>query len=457
LNLIKTEFCILQIKLLITLFTNCLHQWNDLRDEIPKRSPGCFLMCILCVTCKLFETDFKKKNFCILKLKIMKTIISFCVTAMVISFSGCGQSNSQQKGTDSATAIINVGGGCEGCEAVYETPVPFEKLSSVVTLPDFKEPGPRMEISGIIYKADGKTPAPDVVLYIYHTDQTGKYTKKGNETGWGKRHGYIRGWVRSNAKGEYKFYTLRPAPYPGGKIAAHIHPVIKEPGMKEYWIDEFVFDDDPMVTAGFRNKMEQRGGSGVIKLHSENGLLTGHRDIILGLHIPGYSRANSSSLSSGLEIGSSCPAFGPLHISGPDAGKKTCPMCKYGYGQGVMVWLNNPSLSAVTPFAIKLENEIEKRGLHNFRVFIVYIKPTQENEKEAEKKLTEWSCQMKLKNVAVVMVPSVMDAETAGSYKINPSAKIINTVFVYKKRQVAEKFINIDFNETSFEKIMKEF
>ena len=98
--------------------------------------------------------------------------------------------------------------------------------------------------------------------------------------------------MRSNARGEYRINTLRPAPYPGGNAAAHIHAVIKEPGIHEYWIDEFVFDDDPLVTAGFRNKMQQRGGSGVIKLQNENGLLKGHRDIVLGLNIPGYSRAN---------------------------------------------------------------------------------------------------------------------------------------------------------------------
>ena len=75
-----------------------------------------------------------------------------------------------------------IGGSCEGCEAVFECPVPFDKLSWIDTLPDFGEPGPKMMISGVIYKADGKTPAKDVVLYIYHTDQEGNYTNKNNET-----------------------------------------------------------------------------------------------------------------------------------------------------------------------------------------------------------------------------------------------------------------------------------
>lgn len=385
----------------------------------------------------------------------MKTILLFCLAAMIISFSSCGQSNSQQQLSANKNEI-KVGGSCEGCEAIYESSVPFKDLKSVVILPDFNEPGPKMEISGTIYYADRKTPAPDVVLYIYHTDQTGNYTKKGNETGWGKRHGYIRGWVKANAKGEYKFYTLRPAPYPGGKIQAHIHPVIKEPGVNEYWIDEFVFDDDTMVNAEYKNKMELRGGLGVMKLQNENGILTGHRDIILGLNIPDYPE-NSSTLSSGLEIGSNCPAFDPLHISGADAGKKACPMCKYGYGEGIMIWINNPSVSAVSSFAVMLENEIQKRGLKNFRVFLVYMKPESEKEDATVKKLISWTSQMNIRNVAVTIVPSAIDEKTSGAYNINPSPNIANTVFIYKKRKVADKFINIDYSEGSFEKIMKEF
>src|SRR5687767_5573459 len=79
----------------------------------------------------------------------------------------------------------NVGGGCEGCEAVHE--YGSKKLMTDDTLPDFHEPGPKLEVSGTIYHKDGKTPAKDVILYIYHTDQKGEYSTKGNETGWGKR------------------------------------------------------------------------------------------------------------------------------------------------------------------------------------------------------------------------------------------------------------------------------
>lgn len=180
-----------------------------------------------------------------------------------------------------------VGDGCEGCEAVHE--YGSRLLTWVDTLPDFHDPGPKLEISGTIFKSDGKTPARDVILYIYHTDQTGEYPTKGNETGWAKRHGYIRGWIKTNADGRYKFYTLRPGAYPGRQNPEHIHPVIKEPGIKEYWIDEYLFDDDPILTARERNRQPGRGGKGILKTKKDAaGMQVAQRDIILGLNVPGY-------------------------------------------------------------------------------------------------------------------------------------------------------------------------
>lgn len=182
-----------------------------------------------------------------------------------------------------------VGGGCEGCEAVFESPIAFEQLNCIDTLPDFNEEGPKIEISGVIYKSDGTTPAPGVVLYVYHTDQNGYYSTKGGETGWGKRHGYIRGWMKTNDKGEYKFYTLKPGKYPSNNSPAHIHPTVKEPDKNEYWIDEYVFEDDKLVDDTYRKHASNRGGDGIIKLtKNDNGIYTGRRDIILGKNIPNY-------------------------------------------------------------------------------------------------------------------------------------------------------------------------
>jgi len=183
----------------------------------------------------------------------------------------------------------NVGGPCEGCEAIHESPVPFDKLDSFLKLPDTTWEGKiPLGINGIVYKADGKTPAPGVILYLYHTDESGHYTAKAGANGWGKRHGYLRGWVRSDAKGSYKFVTLRPAPYPGHTDPAHIHITVKEPGFKEYYLDEFLFADDPLLTPSMRGKLENRGGSGILTLKDVGNMLKAERHIYLGRNIPNY-------------------------------------------------------------------------------------------------------------------------------------------------------------------------
>jgi len=212
------------------------------------------------------------------------------ITLAFVGLCGCGQSNSGPAKKPAVKNEIKVGGGCEGCEAIYECPVSFDKLSYVDTLPDFHEKGPKIEISGIIYQSDGKTPAPGVVLYVYHTDQEGIYAKKGNETGWGKRHGYIRGWMKTNERGEYKFYTLVPASYPNSSNPKHIHPTIKEPGKSEYWIDEFLFDDDPLLPSKERNKTNAVGGNGVLKTIMKDGMLRAKRNIVLGMNVSNYPK-----------------------------------------------------------------------------------------------------------------------------------------------------------------------
>jgi protocatechuate 3,4-dioxygenase beta subunit len=150
------------------------------------------------------------------------------------------------------------------------------------------EPGEPLEMRGVIYRSDGKTPAPDVILYVYHTDAKGLYSPAPGQAH-GLRHGHLRGWMKTDRQGRYRFRTIRPAPYPNGRIPAHIHPIVKEPRRNEYYIDEYVFGDDPLVTSKERGRMEDRGSSGVVDLiRNKEGVWVGHRDIILGRNIPHY-------------------------------------------------------------------------------------------------------------------------------------------------------------------------
>ena len=180
-----------------------------------------------------------------------------------------------------------VGGPCETCEAIYEGM--SKSLGWRTVVADSAEPGERLEISGTIFKKDGKTPAKDIILYVYHTNARGYYEPSEGQTGPSRRHGHLRGWVKTDEKGRYSFRTIRPAPYPNGSVPAHIHCIIKEPDKNEYWIDDYFFEEDSLITERIKNRLEKRGGSGIIKLtKNENGAWTGRRDIVLGLHVPKY-------------------------------------------------------------------------------------------------------------------------------------------------------------------------
>jgi len=53
-------------------------------------------------------------------------------------------------------------------------------------------------------------------------------------------------------------------------------------------IDDFLFDDDPILTAEHRSRRPQRGGSGIVNVIKANGYGRVTRNIILGKNIPGY-------------------------------------------------------------------------------------------------------------------------------------------------------------------------
>lgn len=178
----------------------------------------------------------------------------------------------------------SVGGPCDECDLMFEG-MP-SNLSWRTTMAPPGEPGEPMIIQGTIYKKDGKTPAPDVILYIYHTDNAGIYSIAPGHT---NRHGHLRGWIRTGADGRYEFKSIRPGSYPSRNAPAHIHPLIKEKGLTRYWIDEYLFEGDPLLTNHERARQEKRGGNGIITLKKNvNGVWEGHRDIILGMNVPNY-------------------------------------------------------------------------------------------------------------------------------------------------------------------------
>jgi protocatechuate 3,4-dioxygenase beta subunit len=122
------------------------------------------------------------------------------------------------------------------------------------------EPGTPLIIHGRVFQRDGRTPAPDVVVFAYHTDATGHY----DVASAGPHSWRLRGWARTDAEGRFEFATIRPAPYPNRKVAAHVHLSIDGPGVARQDAG-LLFDGDPFLTASERQDSTQAGQFGSVR------------------------------------------------------------------------------------------------------------------------------------------------------------------------------------------------
>lgn len=146
--------------------------------------------------------------------------------------------NAQSKGTEGMGAI--------------EVP---DAVSWRTVFPIASEDGEPMIISGTVFKADGKTVAPNTLIYFYHTDKFGIYGREGQP-----KHGRYRGWMLTDAKGRYEFSSIRPASYPNSTQSQHVHMTITTLESREDWIDSILFEGDKFLTTREREGSGKRGG-----------------------------------------------------------------------------------------------------------------------------------------------------------------------------------------------------
>jgi len=383
------------------------------------------------------------KNLFFLNLII---VCVFCLTSCH------GQSvGNDQAGTKPQIKKI-IGGGCDGCEIMY-IGIP-KNINATDTSSGWREDGQKLVITGTVYKQDGRTPAPGVIIYYWQTDNKGYYSPSPEMDPLAKRHGHIRGWIKTDNLGKYALYTIRPSPYPDRDIPAHIHPSIKEPGLNEYYIDEFVFDDDKLLTPDKRKKLENRGGSGVLRVIENQDLQIAEHDIILGLNIPDYLEKANPLKQSGLHIGEDSPSFTPFHAWGPDKGSKACPVCKYGRYYGIIYFVgNNPNWQEIETWLQFLEQESVRMG-KDLKVYFVYGNNKDYDKTLRIKELESLGKKMNLKNIAITFVSSLNDKESEVNLnKINPDLE--NTFIVYKNRTIIDKFIDLKPSEENFKLIFE--
>lgn len=154
---------------------------------------------------------------------------------------------------------------------------PCAAARSTATLVGPGEPGQPLIVSGQVFRPDGVTPAEGVTLYVYQTDATGHYAPRG------MRAPRIRGWMKTGAEGRYQYRTIRPAPYPERRFAAHIHTQLWGGGYEPQWNTDLLFADDALITARERAESESLGRFGFIRapVRGADGILRSTHDLRL--------------------------------------------------------------------------------------------------------------------------------------------------------------------------------
>ncbi len=136
-----------------------------------------------------------------------------------------------------------------------------QRLTSVARIAPESEPGTPLVIAGHVYRADGRTPAPGITVFAYHTDRTGVYDVRSN----GPHSWRLKGWAITDAGGRFEFRTIRPGAYPGRTEPQHVHFSIEGPSVPRQSPTALEFDDDPLITARLREVSRQAGMFGGVR------------------------------------------------------------------------------------------------------------------------------------------------------------------------------------------------
>lgn len=214
--------------------------------------------------------------------KQIETRREFLQKASIAAFAfplllNCKNDTLAQKSGEDVLSLIKKNAKPAGAEGMGAIDAP-ETVSWKTDLAKKTDEGEPMIVSGTIFQSDGKTPAPNVLIYLYHTDVYGIYGRSGEH-----KHGKHRGWMLTDERGRYEFRSIRPASYPNSTVSAHVHMTLTGKDFREDWIDSILFEGDKFLTERERNQAGRRGGfDPILKLEKgADGILRGVRDIQL--------------------------------------------------------------------------------------------------------------------------------------------------------------------------------
>lgn len=127
----------------------------------------------------------------------------------------------------------------------YRRRAPFRAMLAASS-----EPGEPLVITGRVLAADGCTPLPDAVVDAWHANAEGRYYNVGGSRDDPPDAYRLRGRIRTNERGEYRFETILPGAY--SFRPRHVHLIASHPDAEElvtqmYFAGDPRLDRDPLV------------------------------------------------------------------------------------------------------------------------------------------------------------------------------------------------------------------
>lgn len=152
------------------------------------------------------------------------------------------------------------------------------ELTNTDSIPEYASKSNPLKITGTVFLSDGITPAKNVILYINQADEHGNYELRKEHD---KRYVYHRGWVKTDADGQYTFYTFIPGKERRSNDFKKIHLVIKEPNSAEITGFDLIFDNDPLLTKSCRRKIARNGMDNILKPEKKEKISVATKNIVL--------------------------------------------------------------------------------------------------------------------------------------------------------------------------------
>ena len=154
----------------------------------------------------------------------------------------------------------------------------------------------------------------------------------------------------------------------------------------------------------------------------------------------------------GPKVGDLVGAYDAWHVTGPDKGTETCPVCKYFNRPMVQVFVGKDSDENVIALSQVLNRAMLKhsKAPNDFRAFLLW--PAKGAQAKALRvKLTDLGDRSKAPLVALMHLDSKADAFKSYKFPVNGNQK--NMVLVYVKRRVVQKFIDFKATPENIQKL----